>query len=145
MQRSGLCGGGDSLSSRDQCYAPRMNISLLILLLGLLVTAGCTREPQSVDPDRLALYADIYAEAELTPDVQEKWARSCALCHAAGVGGAPRVGVEADWQARLEKGPGMLMVNTIDGINQMPPLGYCQDCGLDDFAAMIRFMTGDIE
>lgn len=140
MQSFRLWGSGNSLSSWEQCYAAYMRILFVSLLL---MTAGCSREPQSIDPERLALYTEIYAEADMTPAVQEKWARSCALCHAAGVGGAPRVGVKADWQARVEKGPGMLMVNTIDGINQMPPLGYCQDCGLDDFAAMIKFMTGD--
>ena len=140
MQSFRLWGSGNSLSSWEQCYAAYMRILVASLLL---MTAGCSREPQSIDPERLALYTEIYAGADMTPAVQEKWARSCALCHAAGVGGAPRVGVKADWQARVEKGPGMLMVNTIDGINQMPPLGYCQDCGLDDFAAMIKFMTGD--
>ncbi len=140
MQSFRLWGSGNSLSSWDQCYAAYMRILVVSLLL---MTAGCSREPQSIDPERLALYTEIYAGTDMTPAVQEKWARSCALCHAAGVGGAPRVGVKADWQARVEKGPGMLMVNTIDGINQMPPLGYCQDCGLDDFAAMIKFMTGD--
>ncbi len=140
MQSFRLWGSGNSLSSWEQCYAAYMRILVVSLLL---MTAGCSREPQSIDPERLALYTEIYAGADMTPAVQEKWARSCALCHAAGVGGAPRVGVNADWQARVEKGPGMLMVNTIDGINQMPPLGYCQDCGLDDFAAMIKFMIGD--
>ena len=140
MQSFRLWGSGNSLSSWEQCYAAYMRILVVSLLL---MTAGCSREPQSIDPERLALYTEIYAGADMTPAVQEKWARSCALCHAAGVGGAPRVGVKVDWQSRVEKGPGMLMVNTIDGINQMPPLGYCQDCGLDDFAAMIKFMTGD--
>ncbi len=140
MQSFRLWGSGNSLSSWEQCYAAYMRILFVSLLL---MTAGCSREPQSNDPERLALYTEIYAGADMTPAVQEKWARSCALCHAAGVGGAPRVGVNADWQVRVEKGPGMLMVNTIDGINQMPPLGYCQDCGLDDFASMIKFMTGD--
>ena len=140
MQSFRLWGSGNNLSSWEQCYAVYMRILLVSLLL---MTAGCSREPQSIDPERLELYTEIYAGADMTPAVQEKWARSCALCHAAGVGGAPRVGVKADWQARIKKGPGMLMVNTIDGINQMPPLGYCQDCGLDDFAAMIKFMIGD--
>jgi len=140
MQSFRLWGSGNNLSSWEQCYAVYMRILVVSLLL---MTAGCSREPQSIDPERLELYTEIYAGADMTPAVQEKWARSCALCHAAGVGGAPRVGVKADWQARVDKGPGMLMVNTIDGINQMPPLGYCQDCGLDDFAAMIKFMIGD--
>lgn len=117
----------------------------LVLHCLLIMLAGCSKSPQPIDAERLALYERIYAETNITSDVQEKWARSCALCHAAGVGGAPRTGVSEDWEARLKKGPGMLMVNTVDGINQMPPLGYCQDCGLDDFAAMIKLMTGETE
>ncbi len=115
MQSFRLWGSGNSLSSWEQCYAAYMRILVVSLLL---MTAGCSREPQSIDPERLALYTEIYAGADMTPAVQEKWARSCALCHAAGVGGAPRVGVKADWQARVEKGLGMLMVNTLTALTR---------------------------
>ena len=80
----------------------------------------------------------------MTADVQEKWARSCALCHVSGEGGAPRMGDQQAWQARLDQGNDTLMAHTINGFNRMPPLGYCMDCETSDFAAMIKLMAGEI-
>jgi cytochrome c5 len=72
----------------------------------------------------------------------EKWSRSCVLCHVPGHGNAPRVGHPEEWAERLEKGEQVLLTNTIEGFNNMPPLGYCMDCEADDFRVMIRFMAG---
>ncbi|MFP6806148.1 MAG: c-type cytochrome [Pseudomonadales bacterium] len=74
--------------------------------------------------------------------VMEKWARSCALCHVAGEGGAPRMGDSEAWAPRLSGGQASLFVHTIEGFNRMPPLGYCMDCENEDFAVMIEFMSG---
>lgn len=72
----------------------------------------------------------------------EKWARSCALCHVTGVGGAPRMGVGEDWQPRVAQGKETLLEHTIEGFNNMPPLGYCMSCEREDFVRMIEYMAG---
>jgi cytochrome c5 len=46
------------------------------------------------------------------------------------------------WAPRLSGGDVLLMRNTVEGFNRMPPLGYCMDCEFADFAAMINMMTG---
>jgi len=71
----------------------------------------------------------------------ELWQRSCALCHVDGNAGAPRIGNQTEWGSRLAKGPDVLLQNTLEGINQMPPLGYCMACERADFKALIDFMT----
>ena len=96
-----------------------------------------------MDSARIGEYEEIYAAAEITAAVQEKWARSCALCHVAGEGGAPRMGDAEAWNERKQKGAAVLLVSTLDGLNRMPPLGYCMDCELDEFAAMIKMMSGE--
>jgi cytochrome c5 len=53
----------------------------------------------------------------------QMWSRSCALCHVDGNAGAP---------------------HTVEGLNSMPPLGYCMACERDDFLAMIDFMTAGL-
>ena len=73
----------------------------------------------------------------------QKWARSCALCHISGVGGAPRVGVAEEWSTRLAQGKQLLMKHTIEGLNNMPPLGYCMSCEAEDFSVLIDFMSGE--
>ena len=72
-----------------------------------------------------------------------QWARSCALCHVNGEGGAPEVGDKEAWQPRLAQGEDMLLKHTIEGFNNMPPLGYCMDCEEDSFREIIRFMGGE--
>ncbi len=76
-------------------------------------------------------------------DVMQKWTRSCALCHVTGVGGAPRAGVGEEWESRLAAGKPILLKHTIEGYNNMPPLGYCMACEEDDFITLIDFMLGE--
>lgn len=76
------------------------------------------------------------------PAVMRKWSHSCALCHVDGNGGAPRIGHPEEWQARLAQGRDVLLEHTLNGFNNMPPLGYCMACEADDFRALIDFMAG---
>lgn len=73
------------------------------------------------------------------------WARSCALCHIDGNAGAPRVGQAEEWGPRLAQGRETLLKHTVEGLNNMPPLGYCMACERDDFLVMIDFMTANLE
>lgn len=75
----------------------------------------------------------------------ELWSHSCALCHVDGNAGAPRVGNVDEWAPRLAQGKDVLLQHTLEGINQMPPLGYCMACERSDFVAMIEFMTRGME
>jgi len=77
-----------------------------------------------------------------SPAVAAQWAASCGLCHATGVGGAPRIGMTEEWQPRLAQGREQLLRHTIDGYKDMPPLGYCMSCEREDFVALIDFMAG---
>jgi cytochrome c5 len=72
----------------------------------------------------------------------DKWARSCALCHVDGNGGAPRVGNSDEWASRVVQGKDVMVQHVIEGYNKMPPLGYCMDCSRADFLALTEFMAG---
>ncbi|MBT4160893.1 MAG: cytochrome c5 family protein [Gammaproteobacteria bacterium] len=108
----------------------------------ILLLLGCSEKEVT---KHTAGYISAWQGAVFSSDVQQKWQRSCAMCHVSGEGGAPRMGDDEIWQSRLEKGPVALLKNTVKGINRMPPLGYCMDCEVEDFAAMIRMMSGDIK
>lgn len=70
---------------------------------------------------------------------------ACVACHASGVLGAPKTGVAADWQPRIdEKGYDTVWQNAINGIGGMPPMGTCGDCSNDDIKAAIDFMMEGI-
>lgn len=94
------------------------------------------------NPDIQIGTASTSAET-LTPERMGQWSRNCALCHVRGEGGAPVLGDRDAWTARLEQGEDTLLRHTLEGLNNMPPLGYCMDCEQDDFLALIRFMGGD--
>ena len=53
--------------------------------------------------------------------------KACALCHAAGVGGAPKPGDKADWAPRIAQGNQVLYKHAIEGFTgakgQMPARG----------------------
>ncbi|HEX7034830.1 MAG TPA: c-type cytochrome [Pseudomonadales bacterium] len=112
------------------------------LVAACIALAGCSGAPAA--GERLAMQSEgAPAAGEPLPEATlAQWSRSCALCHVRGEGGAPRVGDAADWQARLDKGEDVLFEHTIEGFNNMPPLGYCMDCSAEDFRRLIRFMAG---
>ena len=118
-----------------------MSISLRILslLFAMTLLSHCSSSPTQSQGggERFA-----FAGYEINEDVMGKWARSCALCHLNGGAGAPVLGDSAAWKIRLDQGEEIVMSNVLNGLNSMPPLGYCMACEVDDFRALIGFMAG---
>ncbi|WP_202941573.1 c-type cytochrome [Alteromonas macleodii] len=70
---------------------------------------------------------------------------ACVACHSAGVLGAPKLHVAADWQPRLdERGLDGVWQNALNGINAMPPRGTCGNCSDDEIKAAIEYMIEGI-
>jgi len=115
----------------------RLPLLFVGALLAGVVMYGCGK---SSAPPATGASTDS-ADLVMTDLRKQRWARTCALCHVAGQGGAPVVGDPA-WSARLAQGEDVVLEHTILGINNMPPLGYCMDCERDDLRAYIRFMAG---
>ena len=112
--------------------------------ISLLITLSACSDP-SANPGTSQPQISTKITTQLTADQQRLWSNSCALCHVTGVGGAPRVGLAAEWTTRTAKGRDQLLKHTVEGFNNMPPLGYCMACESDDFVALIDFMAGDIQ
>jgi len=70
---------------------------------------------------------------------EEVYTTKCALCHAAGVSGAPKFGT-ADWSDRGAKGIDALLATAISGVGAMPPKGLCSDCSDDELKGAIEHM-----
>jgi cytochrome c5 len=51
------------------------------------------------------------------------YTQSCAVCHAAGVAGAPKLGDKAAWAPRIAQGMDTLVGNAVKGKGAMPPKG----------------------
>lgn len=65
---------------------------------------------------------------------------SCAVCHLAGVAGAPKIGDKAAWAPRLGQGLDGLVKSASAGKNAMPPKGGA-DLSAAELTRAIVFMT----
>ena len=54
---------------------------------------------------------------------QEVYQQACAVCHAAGVAGAPKTGDKAAWKPRIAQGVPTLYTHALNGIRTMPAKG----------------------
>jgi cytochrome c5 len=65
----------------------------------------------------------------------------CAMCHNAGIAGAPKVGDKAAWAPRVKLGDAALLAAAIKGIKAMPPRGGCAKCSDADMKAAVDWMA----
>ena len=72
---------------------------------------------------------------------EETYNKTCAMCHANGTAGAPKLGDAAAWATRSEKGLDGMLAIAKKGVNAMPPMGMCMTCSDDDLKAAIVYMA----
>lgn len=71
--------------------------------------------------------------------------QACAVCHAAGVAGAPKVGDKAAWSARLAQGVDGLTASAIKGKGAMPPKGGAASASDADIRAVVQYMVSAVK
>ena len=113
----------------------KIHLLKVVVLSLLLINCAADRELQAVTDSEKG--GNVISE-----EVLGKWNRSCALCHINGEAGAPIIGDSASWSERILKGEDALVRSVLEGLNSMPPLGYCMACELEDFRSMVNFMVG---
>ncbi len=65
----------------------------------------------------------------------------CALCHAAGVAGAPKTGDKAAWKPRIAQGKDALYTSALKGKNLMPPKGGAASLSDADIKAAVDYLV----
>ena len=70
-----------------------------------------------------AATAPAAASAPAAAAAPPLYAQTCAVCHAAGIAGAPEVGDKAAWAPRIAQGVDGLTASAIKGKGAMPPKG----------------------
>ncbi len=81
--------------------------------------------------------------AAAAPDAasgERVYASVCILCHARGVGGAPRTGDKAAWLKRSEQGVDTLVDHAVNGYKGMPPKGGHPELSEQDVRNAIGYM-----
>jgi cytochrome c5 len=89
-----------------------------------------------------AAVAPAAAKAEAVPAL---YAQSCAVCHAAGVANAPKLGDKAAWAPRLAAGVDGLTASAIKGKGAMPPKGGAAAASDADIKAVVAYMVSAVK
>lgn len=64
----------------------------------------------------------------------------CAICHQAGIAGAPKIGDKGAWADRSKLGIDALLASAIKGKGAMPAKGTCTSCSEAQLKAAIEYM-----
>lgn len=125
--------------------------SLAIGILSLTLLAACSKNEAST-PDAVASAPTVaVVEAPAAPAVEENaigksvYGKTCALCHAANVAGAPKPGDKVDWAPRIAQGMDVLHKHAIEGFTgakgQMPARGGSTTLTDDEVKAGVDYMV----
>lgn len=117
---------------------------VLMTTLGVVLLVACGQK-ESVAP--VAASAPVVAAAPVAENTVGKsvFGKTCALCHAAGVAGAPKPGDKADWAPRIAQGIELLNKHAIEGFTgakgQMPARGGNPALKDDEVKAAVAYMA----
>ena len=81
------------------------------------------------------------ASTAMAADGKTVYEATCAMCHAAGVAGAPKFGDKAAWAPRIATGKAALVASVTKGKGAMPPKAGKADLSDADLAAAVDYMT----
>lgn len=128
------------------------SISLsMTLTAAVLLLAACSKTEAPAPAPAPAPVAAAPAPAPAAPAAPENtvgksvYGKTCAMCHAAGVAGAPKPGDKADWGPRIAQGKDTLYKHALEGFTgnkgMMPARGGAATLGDDEVKAAVDFMA----
>lgn len=91
-----------------------------------------------------AMVSDVMAPVAGTADNangEKIYNIACIACHSVGVAGAPRLGDNAAWAARIAQGADTLNTHALKGFRGMPPKGGRMDLSDADVTAAVAYMV----
>lgn len=121
---------------------------LLLSVVAALALAACSKQEPANAPAAPTAAAE---PASAAPAVAENtvgkgvYGKTCAMCHAAGVAGAPKPGDKADWGPRIAQGNEVLYKHALEGFTgakgMMPARGGGSTLSDDEVKAAVDFMV----
>lgn len=128
------------------------SISLsMTLTAAVLLLAACSKTEAPAPAPAPAPVAAAPAPAPAAPAAPENtvgksvYGKTCSMCHAAGVAGAPKPGDKADWGPRIAQGKDTLYKHALEGFTgnkgMMPARGGAATLGDDEVKAAVDFMA----
>lgn len=83
----------------------------------------------------------LMSTSTMAADGEAVYKKTCKMCHASGMMGAPKTGDSAAWADRIAKGIDTLKTNAVNGINAMPPKGGKKSLSDEEVHAAVAFMV----
>lgn len=94
----------------------------------------------------MAAFPALATEEATDPYIVDIYRSYCQACHSVASSGAPQAFERKTWNQLLDKGLDSVINNAVSGVGNMPPLGGCNECMIEDFADLIDYMqTGGSE
>jgi cytochrome c5 len=129
----------------------RLSLALALWASVVLVACG-EKKADAPAPATAPVAATVSAASAAAPAAAENAAgkavfnKTCAMCHAAGVAGAPKPGDKADWAPRIAQGNDVLYKHALEGFTgskgQMPARGGMGSLSDADVKAGVDYMVG---
>lgn len=124
----------------------KTTLLLGVLALTLLSACGQKETPAPVPvPVPAAVVAPVAAPVAENTAGKSIYGKVCAMCHAAGVAGAPKPGDKAEWAPRIAQGMDVLHKHAIEGFNgakgQMPARGASTTLTDDEVKSAVAYMV----
>lgn len=126
----------------------KTTLSLALAAAALLLTAcGKSEAPAAAAAPAAAPAAAAPAPAPVAENTVGKsvFNKTCALCHSAGVAGAPKPGDKADWGPRIAQGKETLYKHALEGFTgskgAMPARGGNSALSDTDVKAAVDYMA----
>jgi cytochrome c5 len=128
------------------------HLTLTLALCAAALLAACGKQETAAPAAPAAATAPAAAPATTTAAAPAEntvgksvFNKTCALCHAAGVAGAPKPGDKADWGPRIAQGNDVLYKHAMEGFTgakgQMPPRGGAPTLTDDEMKAAVNYMV----
>jgi len=131
--------------------ATRTLISTLFVLAAASLAACGKQDAPPTPSSTAAPAASTAAPAPAAAPAAENtvgksvFGKTCSMCHAAGVAGAPKPGDKADWGPRIAQGKDVLYKHAIEGFTgakgMMPARGGGASLSDDEVKAAVDFMA----
>lgn len=105
-------------------------------------TAPAAPAPEAAAPEAAPATAVAATDNALGKSI---YGKTCALCHGAGIAGAPKPGDKEDWGPRIAQGNDTLYKHAIEGFTgakgMMPPRGGGANLTDDEVKAAVDYMV----
>ncbi|MDD2833050.1 MAG: c-type cytochrome [Methylotenera sp.] len=103
--------------------------------------AAFAQVEENIKPVAVVEVAEVNTGAQVGKSGAEVVKAVCAMCHAAGLMNAPKIGDSAQWAPRIAQGYETLVKHAIDGIRTMPARGGSPALTDDEVASAVVEMA----